>query len=180
MALHTDPDLRKYNNQAEIANCPDCHVFMLPLQGYEMHKSSESPTVGAEPWEFFLWGWWAYVSNYVYDLSTYEKRKRKRKRQMAEQQSSSAACCLSSPTAWCAPAASTSPGGPSPQRPLRAHRRSSKYFPTSTWRSVRAHQDARGNSFISLCAKNPMSDVQIDQTSIQKAHRPLRRRDVVA
>lgn len=50
---------------------------MLPLKDYELQKSSESPTVGAEPWEFLLWGWWAFVANYVADLFTYEGRKRK-------------------------------------------------------------------------------------------------------
>jgi hypothetical protein len=50
---------------------------MLPLQDYELQKSSESPTVGAEAWEFFLWGWMALVYNYVYDLFTYQSRKSK-------------------------------------------------------------------------------------------------------
>jgi hypothetical protein len=50
---------------------------MLPLKDYEIQKSGESPSVGAEWWEFLLWGWWAFVYNYVYDLFTYEGRKRK-------------------------------------------------------------------------------------------------------
>jgi hypothetical protein len=50
---------------------------MLSLQEYEISKASESPTIGAEWWELLLWGWWAFVFNYVYDLVTYEGRKKK-------------------------------------------------------------------------------------------------------
>jgi hypothetical protein len=50
---------------------------MLPLNNYEIQKASESPTVGADMWEFIMWGWWAFVYNYVNDLVTYGSRKRK-------------------------------------------------------------------------------------------------------
>lgn len=50
---------------------------MLPLKDFEIQKSSESPTAGAEPWEFLLWGWAAFVANYLSDLFTFEERKRK-------------------------------------------------------------------------------------------------------
>jgi hypothetical protein len=57
---------------------------MLPLRDYEISKHSESPTVGAELWEFVIWGWWAFVYIYVYDLFTYEGRKRKLAQQKKE------------------------------------------------------------------------------------------------
>jgi hypothetical protein len=50
---------------------------MLPLKDYDLQKSSESPTMGAELWEFLLWGWVAFVANYISDLFLYEERKRK-------------------------------------------------------------------------------------------------------
>jgi hypothetical protein len=50
---------------------------MLPLNTYEIQSSSENPGVGAEPDEVFLYGWWAYVYNYLYDLFTLKERQRK-------------------------------------------------------------------------------------------------------
>jgi len=50
---------------------------MLPLKDYEISRQSESPNVGAEWWEFLIWGWWALVANFAYDLFTFESRKRK-------------------------------------------------------------------------------------------------------
>lgn len=57
--------------------CPSCHAFMMPLSKYEIQKVSASPTVGAEWWEFLLFGWMAFVYNYLYDAFTYEERKAK-------------------------------------------------------------------------------------------------------
>jgi hypothetical protein len=80
----SDPDVRKYDREDEWVACPECRSWMLPLSKYEIQKSSASPTVGAEPWEFFLWGWWAFVYNFIYDLATYEGRKRKLAQQKQE------------------------------------------------------------------------------------------------
>jgi len=57
--------------------CPSCHGFMMPLGKYEIQKLSEGPTVGAEPWEFYLYGWMAFVYNYIYDAMTFKERKAK-------------------------------------------------------------------------------------------------------
>ena len=57
---------------------------MLPLKEYEISKASESPTADTELWEFLLWGWVAFVGNYVNDLFTYESRKRKLAQQKQE------------------------------------------------------------------------------------------------
>ena len=73
----TDPDVRKYDDANEWRTCPQCATGMLPLHSYEIQKASESPTVGADMWEFIMWGWWAFVYNYVNDLVTYGSRKRK-------------------------------------------------------------------------------------------------------
>ena len=99
MRQSTDPDVRRYDKQDEFVNRPECRSFMLPLKDYEIQKSSESPTVGAELWEFLVWGWWAFVYNYVYDLFTYEGRKRKlaqQKQELLPQFSNSLVCprCL--------------------------------------------------------------------------------------
>ncbi len=57
--------------------CAQCATPMLPLADYEIHKSSESPGVGADLWQFLLFGWWAFVINFVSDLFTFEGRKKK-------------------------------------------------------------------------------------------------------
>lgn len=80
----TDPDVRKYDRQDEFVACPACRSWMLPLKDYEIQKSSESPTAGAEWHEFLLWGWWAFVANYIHDLLTYEGRKKKLAQQKKE------------------------------------------------------------------------------------------------
>lgn len=79
----TDPHIRRYDRQDDV-KCPSCQSWMLPLGQYELQKSSESPTVGAEWYEFLLWGWWIFVANYISDLFTYEGRKRKLAQQKAE------------------------------------------------------------------------------------------------
>ncbi len=70
----TDPNVRRYDRQDEWIVCSQCQSWMLPLADFEIQKSSESPGVGAEPWEFLLWGWWAFVINYFTDLFTYQSR----------------------------------------------------------------------------------------------------------
>lgn len=50
---------------------------MIPLADYEIHKASESPGVGAELWQFLLFGWAIFVINYLTDLWTFEERKKK-------------------------------------------------------------------------------------------------------
>lgn len=71
-----DPFLRRYDPPEETP-CPECRSWMLPLERYEIQKASETASIDAELWEFLLWGWWAFVYNYVYDLLTIEGRKRK-------------------------------------------------------------------------------------------------------
>ena len=70
-----DPDIKKYDQKNDLVACPECHAWMLPLSDYEIQKSG-APSVEAEPWEFFLWGWSAYVTNFVSDSFTYKGRKR--------------------------------------------------------------------------------------------------------
>jgi len=71
-----DPDIRKYEQKNDLVACPQCHGWMLPLNEFEIQKSS-APSVEAEPWEFLLWGWSAYLYNFIFDSFTYESRKRK-------------------------------------------------------------------------------------------------------
>lgn len=70
---HRNPD----DPQEEWRTCPSCHAWMLPLRDFEIQKSSAAPTVGAELWEFLLWGWTIFVANYISDALTYNERKRK-------------------------------------------------------------------------------------------------------
>lgn len=79
-----DPDVRRYDRQDEMIACPECKTWMLPLADYEIQKASESPTVGAEGYEIFLWGLWAYVYNFIYDSFLYEGRKKKLAQQKKE------------------------------------------------------------------------------------------------
>jgi hypothetical protein len=71
-----DPHVRRYDSPEETP-CPNCRTWMLPLERYEIQKSSESPSVEAEWWEIVVFGWSVLVYNYIYDLFTYEGRKRK-------------------------------------------------------------------------------------------------------
>lgn len=64
------PDL-----QNEWIECPHCRSVMLPLREYEIQRSSEFPAVEAELWEFLLWGWMAFVSNFVCALIGFGGRK---------------------------------------------------------------------------------------------------------
>ncbi len=57
--------------------CPKCATPLLPLRDFEIHKSSESPGVGADLWQFLLFGWWAFVLNFVDDLFTLGARQKK-------------------------------------------------------------------------------------------------------
>lgn len=84
MPQSTDPDVRQYDGQDDVVPCPECHAFMLPLQGYEISKSVEAPVVSAELWEFLLWGWWAFASNYLWGALTLKGRLSKLAQQKAE------------------------------------------------------------------------------------------------
>ena len=81
---NTDPDVRKYDNLDDFKPCSECGTWILPLQEYEIEAASESPTAGAELWEFILWGWMAFVYNYVYDLFTFKERQLRLARLKAE------------------------------------------------------------------------------------------------
>lgn len=72
-----DPDARRYDPKDELVSCPHCSAWMLPLEEYEISEQSESPTVGAELWEFVLWGWWAFLYNYIAELVIYRERRAK-------------------------------------------------------------------------------------------------------
>jgi hypothetical protein len=77
MRTDNDPDLRKYNPDDDMEQCSKCAAFMVPLKEYEISNADEAPTVGAEWWEFLLWGWIIFVANYLYDLMTFNGRKSK-------------------------------------------------------------------------------------------------------
>jgi hypothetical protein len=77
MRIDNDPALRKYDPNDDMEQCPECAAYMVPLKGYEISSADESPAVGAEWWEFLLWGWIAFVVNYIYDLMTFSGRKEK-------------------------------------------------------------------------------------------------------
>ncbi len=57
--------------------CHKCATPLLPLRDFEIHKSSESPGVGADLPEFILFGWWAFVINYVDDLFSFGSRQKR-------------------------------------------------------------------------------------------------------
>lgn len=83
-AQSTDPHIWKYDNRDELVACPECHTYMVPLKDYDMSSPGESPAVGAEPWEFIIWGWMAFVYNYIYDLFTHKGRLEKLTRHKKE------------------------------------------------------------------------------------------------
>lgn len=80
---NSNPDLRKYDGD-EWVTCRNCGYPMLPLKSYEIQSSSETPGVGADDSEVMLFGWWAYVYNYLYDLFTLKEREQKLARRKAE------------------------------------------------------------------------------------------------
>ena len=63
------------DSRNEWVECPQCRSVMTPLREYEIQSSSEFPAVEAEAWEFFLWGWMAFVYNFLIGLVTYGGRK---------------------------------------------------------------------------------------------------------
>lgn len=76
-APNTDPDIRRYDSNDDWTMCPECHNGTLRLDSYEIQKSSESPSIDAEWYEFLIWGWWSFVVNFLDGLFTYESRKKK-------------------------------------------------------------------------------------------------------
>ena len=72
-----DTSRRDLDRNDDYVNCSECGTFMLPLKDYDMDKASEAPAVGANLFEFLIWGWMAFVYNYLYDLLTLEGRKKK-------------------------------------------------------------------------------------------------------
>lgn len=75
MASSYDSDVRKLDGEPMLT-CENCGTFTLPLREYEISRS-ESPTIGAEWWEFLIYGWAIYLYNFVFDFFTYESRKKK-------------------------------------------------------------------------------------------------------
>jgi len=67
----------RYDFDDGMEQCPECAAYLVPLKDYQISSADESPTVGAEWWEFYLWGWMAFVVNYVWDLMTYKGREQK-------------------------------------------------------------------------------------------------------
>ncbi len=59
----------------EWVECPHCRSVMLPLRSYEIPGASEFPAVECELWEFFIWGWMAFVYHFLSGLATYGGRK---------------------------------------------------------------------------------------------------------
>lgn len=76
-ALHQRALSEENDAPDEWVECPHCHSPMVPLRAHEVNKSSESPAVEAELWEFLLWGWIAFAVNFAHGLVTYASRKRK-------------------------------------------------------------------------------------------------------
>ena len=72
----SDPHVRRYDRDDEWVHCPKCSGWMLPLHGYEVQKSSESPS-SDDIGNFIVSGLWVYVINFFDDLFRYEGRKRR-------------------------------------------------------------------------------------------------------
>ena len=66
---------RTHDEQNEWVECPRCRSVMSSLRDYELRSASEFPAIEAEFWEFFLWGWMAYMYNFAVGLLTYGGRK---------------------------------------------------------------------------------------------------------
>ena len=71
------PDMRGADASDEWKPCPQCPGVLLPLRDYEIQKSSESPGVGADVGEFLLFGWWAFILNFVDDAWSFGGRKKR-------------------------------------------------------------------------------------------------------
>jgi hypothetical protein len=54
--------------QNEWVECPKCRSVMLPLRDYDIQTASEFPSVGAELWEFLVFGWIVFVYNFAVGL----------------------------------------------------------------------------------------------------------------
>ena len=52
----------------EWVECPKCRSVMLPLGDYDIQTASEFPSVGAELWEFLVFGWIVFIYNFAVGL----------------------------------------------------------------------------------------------------------------
>ncbi len=54
--------------------CKQCATPLVPLRDFEIQKSSEAPGVGADLWQFLLFGWWSFLINYMVDFFSFGQR----------------------------------------------------------------------------------------------------------
>ena len=71
-----DANVRRYDDNAPLTNCPNCNTFMVPLANHEL-SAGEHPTLEAEGLEYFVFGLWAYLYNLLFGAAALATRKRK-------------------------------------------------------------------------------------------------------
>ena len=68
---------RAYDAADEWIECPKCRNVTVALADYEISDAAEGPTASADLPEFLLFGWWAFVINYLTELFSFGGRKTK-------------------------------------------------------------------------------------------------------
>lgn len=72
--MHTDPSMRKYDGNTAI-KCPACPGYMVSLRDFDITTSNEGPTFEADFTEYVIWGWWAYIYNFLFGSLDFKLRK---------------------------------------------------------------------------------------------------------
>ena len=80
----TNNDPRAFDAHDEWIECPKCRNVTVALANYEISDAAEGATLNAEPLEFLLFGWVAFLANYVTELFSLGGRKSKLARLKAQ------------------------------------------------------------------------------------------------
>lgn len=72
----SDANVRRYDDNAPLVPCPKCRTFMVLLANHEI-SADEDPALDADSVDFFLFGLWAYLYNFLFGAAALATRKRK-------------------------------------------------------------------------------------------------------
>src|SRR5690349_6357610 len=101
MRPDSPPDNSTLRNKRrdEMVACPNCQGWMLPLDEYEICKSSEGASLETDAVSFYLFGLWSFIINFISDsflLKGRQEKLAKQKREILPQFPNSLVCtrCL--------------------------------------------------------------------------------------
>ena len=68
---------RDFDARDEWIECPKCRNVMVSLRDFAITDAGEGPSAHADLPEFLLFGWWAYLINYLAEAFSFGGRKSK-------------------------------------------------------------------------------------------------------